>query len=89
MRTWPSTRVAGMMSFIRLSVRRNVLLPQPDGPMKAVTRFDCIRIVMPSSASLRAVVEVQVLDVDLRRALGRRGLAAANHRRATRGSDRA
>jgi hypothetical protein len=28
-----------MMSFIRLSVRRNVLLPQPDGPMKAVTTF--------------------------------------------------
>ncbi len=37
MSTWPSTRVPGMMSFIRLSVRRNVLLPQPDGPMKAVT----------------------------------------------------
>ena len=35
--TEPSTRVPGMMSFIRLSVRRNVLLPQPDGPMNAVT----------------------------------------------------
>ena len=37
--TDPSTRVPGMMSFIRFSVRRNVLLPQPDGPMNAVTTF--------------------------------------------------
>jgi hypothetical protein len=28
-----------MVSFIRLSVRRKVDLPQPDGPMKAVTIF--------------------------------------------------
>ena len=41
-----------MMSFIRLSVRRNVLLPQPDGPMKAVTRFGRMPIVMSSSACL-------------------------------------
>ena len=27
------------MSFIRLSERRNVDLPQPDGPMSAVTSF--------------------------------------------------
>jgi hypothetical protein len=46
----PSTRVAGMMSFIRLSVRRKVLLPQPDGPMNAVTRFERISMLMPSSA---------------------------------------
>jgi len=26
-----------MVSFIRLSARRKVDLPQPDGPMKAVT----------------------------------------------------
>ena len=26
-----------MVSFMRLSVRRNVDLPQPDGPMNAVT----------------------------------------------------
>ena len=37
MSTVPSTRVPAMMSFIRLSVRRNVLLPHPDGPMKAET----------------------------------------------------
>ena len=28
-----------MRSFIRLKQRMNVLLPQPDGPMKAVTAF--------------------------------------------------
>jgi hypothetical protein len=39
-----------MMSFIRLSVRRNVLLPQPDGPMNAVTRFAGMSIEMFSSA---------------------------------------
>ena len=39
MRTEPSTRAPGMMSFIRLSERRNVDFPQPDGPMSAVTWF--------------------------------------------------
>ena len=50
MSTRPSTRVPGMMSFIRLSVRRNVLLPQPDGPMNAVTWLAWMRIEMPSRA---------------------------------------
>ena len=48
--TVPSTRAPGMMSFIRLSVRRNVLLPQPDGPMNAVTTFVRISIEMSVSA---------------------------------------
>ena len=50
MSTFPSTRVPGMMSFIRLSVRRNVLLPQPDGPMNAVTTLGWMPIEMSSSA---------------------------------------
>ena len=33
----PVTFALGMVSFIRLMQRRNVDLPQPDGPMKAVT----------------------------------------------------
>ena len=33
----PSTRVWRMVSFIRFRVRRKVDLPQPEGPMKAVT----------------------------------------------------
>ena len=38
-RTWPSTRVSGMRSFIRFRQRRNVDLPHPEGPMSAVTYF--------------------------------------------------
>ncbi len=35
---------------MRFSVRRNVDLPQPDGPMNAVTDRGSIVIVMPSIA---------------------------------------
>ncbi len=35
--TLPCTCAPGITSCIRLSVRRNVDLPQPDGPMNAVT----------------------------------------------------
>ncbi len=41
--SWPSmsivpvTRALGIVSFMRLMQRRKVDLPQPDGPMKAVT----------------------------------------------------
>src|SRR5215207_2791475 len=35
----PSTRQPGMVSFMRLMQRRKVDLPQPDGPMKAITDF--------------------------------------------------
>ena len=48
--TDPSTRVPGMMSFMRLSERRNVDLPQPDGPMSAVTWLGWMLSVMLSSA---------------------------------------
>ena len=65
MSTAPSTRVPGMMSFIRFSVRRNVLLPQPDGPMNAVTTFGWMPMRDVLERALRAVVEVQVADVDL------------------------
>ena len=58
-----------MMSFIRLSVRRNVLLPQPDGPMNADTWFACRPIEMSCRTLRVAVVEVQVIDADLERGL--------------------
>ena len=32
-------RRVGIRSFMRLKQRMNVLLPQPDGPMNAVTKF--------------------------------------------------
>ena len=37
-------RAAGTRSFMRLRQRSSVLLPQPDGPMKATTRRVGIRI---------------------------------------------
>ena len=50
--TCPSTGHAGTVSFIRLSDRRNVLLPQPLGPMSA-------------STWLVVHLDVHVLDGDL------------------------
>ena len=47
---FPVARAPGMTSFIRLSVRRNVLLPHPDGPMKAVTSFARSLTEMSNSA---------------------------------------
>ena len=35
---WPVTLALATVSFMRFSERRKVDLPQPDGPMKAVTR---------------------------------------------------
>ena len=37
-RTSPSMRASAIRSFIRLKQRRRVLLPQPEGPMRAVIR---------------------------------------------------
>src|SRR5216110_2797059 len=44
MRTVPVTRAMGLVSCIRLKQRKNVLLPQPDGPISAVTRRSVIGI---------------------------------------------
>ncbi len=49
--TWPSTRVPAMVSFIRFNVRRNVDLPQPDGPISAVICRALISNEIPISAS--------------------------------------
>ena len=46
----PSTRAPGMTSCIRLSERMKVDLPQPEGPMRAVTDRAAIGIVTPSTA---------------------------------------
>ncbi len=37
MRTWPLTRTPSIRSFMRLNTRSSVLLPQPLGPIRAVT----------------------------------------------------
>jgi hypothetical protein len=36
-RIWPSARWPGYRAYMRLSVRSRVDLPQPDGPISAVT----------------------------------------------------
>src|SRR5262245_29834317 len=48
-RTVPATRAPGITSCIRLRHRMNVDLPQPEGPMSAVTAFGAIE--MPISCS--------------------------------------
>ncbi len=50
MRTSPSTYAPGITSCMRLSVRRKVDLPQPDGPMKAVTVRGSMDSETPSTA---------------------------------------
>ena len=47
---WPSARCSGYSSNMRLKTRSKVDLPQPDGPMKAVTLFSGISRLMPLSA---------------------------------------
>src|SRR5436305_6801713 len=47
--TWPETRAPATTSCMRLSERRNVDFPQPDGPMRAVTSLGST--VMLASAS--------------------------------------
>ena len=46
----PVTRAMEIVSFIRLRQRRNVDLPHPDGPMKAVTERSGMSIVTCFSA---------------------------------------
>ena len=46
----PAYRVSGCRSCMRLKQRRNVLLPQPDGPISAVTWFSGIVRLMFLSA---------------------------------------
>ena len=48
--TLPSTRAPGMTSCMRFRVRRKVDLPQPEGPMKAVTVRGSMVIEMSSMA---------------------------------------
>ena len=52
MRMAPVMRTPSIRSFIRLRQRRRLDLPQPEGPMKAVTRFFAMRIEIPLRAGL-------------------------------------
>src|SRR6266550_9030634 len=46
----PVRRVRGISSFNRFTERRNVLLPQPDGPIRAVTARRGMATVTSNSA---------------------------------------
>jgi hypothetical protein len=48
----PVTRAPSMVSFMRLMQRRNVDLPQPEGPMKADTDFSGISMETSNNACL-------------------------------------
>jgi len=48
----PVTRAIGIVSFMRLMQRRNVDLPQPDGPMNAITERSGMLTVTSWSACL-------------------------------------
>ena len=50
MATLPSTRAPGSTSCIRLSERRNVDFPQPEGPISAVTLRGSMETVTSSTA---------------------------------------
>src|SRR5436309_4454531 len=48
--TSPETRAPGTTSCMRLRARRNVDLPHPEGPMRAVTCFGSTVMLMSDSA---------------------------------------
>jgi len=48
----PETLHPSMMSFILLRHRRKVDLPQPEGPISAVTSLGMMSMSMPNSACL-------------------------------------
>ena len=86
----PSTRAAGIRSFMRLMQRRIVDLPQPDGPMMAVTSLAAnVESRRPCTASAcRSRRRRSRIDTRGRRrrprASRRRGSAVARDRRARR-----
>ncbi len=71
----------GIVSFIRLIQRRKVDLPQPDGPMKAITRT--LRNVDIDISFQRVLVAV--IDIDVARDHLRRCAAMRRHRGVTGG----
>ena len=56
----PVTRQIGIVSFMRLMQRRKVDLPQPEGPMRAVT---CVLADVEIDIEQRLLLAVE--DVDL------------------------
>ena len=72
---FPVTRAIAIVSFIRLTQRRNVDFPQPDGPIKAVTDFFRNVEVHIEQRMLLAVEDVDIARDDFRALLPRRRCA--------------
>jgi hypothetical protein len=47
---WPSARAPGVLSCMRFMARSSVLLPQPEGPISAVTSPCGIAMLIASRA---------------------------------------
>ena len=61
----PVTRQLAMVSFIRFRQRRKVDLPQPDGPMKAVTVLSRISTSTSLQRMVVAIIHLHVARGDL------------------------
>src|SRR5256714_9871602 len=67
-RTWPDTPAPTTTSCMRLSVRRKVDFPQPDGPITAVTRLASTVRVTLSMARVdpyQALTPTASIDLDM------------------------
>src|SRR5438477_5303162 len=67
-RTWPDTPAPTTTSCMRLSVRRKVDFPQPDGPIRAVTRLASTVRVTLSMARVdpyQALTPTASIDLDM------------------------
>ena len=62
MRTVPVTRAMGLVSCMRFRQRTNVLLPQPDGPIRAVAWFGGDMQIDVLQRVIRSVPRIQVDD---------------------------
>src|SRR5438105_12582121 len=72
-RTLPATRVPSIRSFMRLSTRRNVDLPQPEGPIRAVTERSGISRAMSNSVCLVPYQKESPATLNLARACVKSG----------------
>ena len=75
----PSTRAEATVSFMRFMQRRNVDLPQPDGPMNAVTFSRLTSIETSLICLLLAIEDVDVARGDLGRRVGHGVAVVAGH----------
>ena len=74
----PVTRAPSMVSFMRLRQRRKVDLPQPDGPISAVTWFCADVEIDVEQRLLLAVEDADLVAAHLDHFVGRRAHVASS-----------